>query len=30
MIEMHDVGKEFRTDMVETHALRNFTLLARS
>ena len=23
MIEMHNVGKVFRTDVVETHALRN-------
>jgi putative ABC transport system ATP-binding protein len=26
MIEMHNVGKVFRTDVVETHALRNFNL----
>ena len=26
MIEMHDVGKVFRTDVVETHALRHFNL----
>ena len=26
MIEMQNVGKVFRTDVVETHALRNFTL----
>jgi putative ABC transport system ATP-binding protein len=26
MIEMHSVGKVFRTDVVETHALRNFSL----
>lgn len=26
MIEMQDVGKAFRTDVVETHALRNFSL----
>jgi putative ABC transport system ATP-binding protein len=26
MIEMHNVGKVFRTDVVETHALRNFSL----
>ena len=26
MIEMHNVGKVFRTDVVETHALRHFNL----
>ena len=26
MIEMQDVSKVFRTDAVETHALRNFRL----
>jgi putative ABC transport system ATP-binding protein len=29
MIEMHNVGKVFRTDVVETHALRNFNLEVR-
>ncbi len=26
MLEMHDVSKVFRTDLIETHALRNFSL----
>jgi putative ABC transport system ATP-binding protein len=26
MLEMHHVGKVYRTDLVETHALRDFSL----
>jgi putative ABC transport system ATP-binding protein len=26
MLKMHDIGKIYRTDLIETHALRNFSL----
>ena len=26
MLSMHDISKVFRTDLIETHALRNFSL----
>ena len=26
MLKMHDVSKIYRTDLIETHALRNFSL----
>ena len=30
MLEMHNISKVYRTDLIETHALRDFSLRGRA